>query len=68
MFSILKSNEQMKSFVITMLLFMICFFIMMSLSISDAQTNWKIKDCTWSEISPDYTIHQKQDCRLAKNK
>jgi hypothetical protein len=57
----------MKSFAFLMALF-ICLFVMVLASLPDKQTYWGVKNCELSEISPDFTLQQKADCRIMRSK
>ena len=43
----------------------ICGFVLMLASLPDYQVR---KNCELSEISPDFTPKEKQDCRIARKK
>ena len=36
--------------------------------IPDKQTHWGVKNCELAEISPDFTLKEKADCRIARKK
>jgi hypothetical protein len=57
----------MKTFAFLFSLF-ICLFVMVLASLPEKQTNWNIKNCELSEISPDFTPQEKADCRIARKK
>jgi hypothetical protein len=54
----------MKTISVLMAVF-ICTFVIVITSIPDYQAR---KNCELSEISPDFTQKEKQDCRIARKK
>jgi hypothetical protein len=44
----------------------ICGFVMFITSLPEKQTHWGVKNCELSEISPDFTLKEKQDCRTMR--
>jgi len=47
----------------------ICIFGVFGMLLTpDKQTHWGTKNCELSEISPDFTPNEKQDCRIARKK
>jgi hypothetical protein len=57
----------MKSIAFLFFLF-ICLFVMVIASLPDKQTHWGVKNCELSEISSDFTLKEKQDCRTMRSK
>jgi hypothetical protein len=61
----------MKDVVIMWALMMgtICILCILGMLLTpDKPTHWIIKNCELSEISPDFTPKEKQDCRIARKK
>jgi len=54
----------MKTISVLMAVF-ICTFVIVVTSILDYQVR---KSCELAEISPDFTLKEKQDCRIARKK
>jgi len=53
----------------TLLMGTICIFCVFGMLLTpDKQTHWDTKNCELSEISPDFTPKEKQDCRIARKK
>jgi hypothetical protein len=46
----------------------ICGFTIFITSLPEKQTHWGVKNCELSEISPDFTPKEKQDCRTMRTK
>jgi len=46
----------------------ICGFVMFITALPEKQTVWKLKSCELAEISPDFTLKEKQDCRIERKK
>ena len=46
----------------------ICGFVIFITSLPEKQTHWGVKNCELSEISPDFTPKEKQDCRTMRAK
>jgi len=46
----------------------LCLIFMTELARKETQTHWGTKSCELSEISPDFTPKEKQDCRIARKK
>jgi hypothetical protein len=44
----------------------LCGFVIFITSLAEKQTVWGVKNCELSEISPDFTPKEKQDCRTMK--
>ena len=44
----------------------LCGFVIFITSLAEKQTVWAVKNCELSEISPDFTIAEKADCRIMK--
>ena len=57
----------MKTFALFLATFM-CGFVIFIASLPDKQTHWGVKNCEMSEISPDFTPKEKQDCRTMRSK
>ena len=53
----------MKTFAFLFSLF-ICLFVMVFISLPDK--HWGTKNCELAEISPDFTLQEKADCRMMK--
>jgi hypothetical protein len=59
----------MKTFVQVVFLTVCLFFTVFCtvyVAMPEKQTHWGIKSCELSEISPDFTPKEKQDCRQAR--
>ena len=63
----MKENLMAVVYLVTVV---ICFYLifMTELARKETQTHWGIKSCELSEISPDFTPKEKQDCRIARKK
>ena len=55
----------MKTFSLILATFM-CGFVIFMVSLTEKPTHWGVKNCELSEISPDFTTKEKQDCRRNK--
>jgi hypothetical protein len=57
----------MKTFAVVLAVLM-CGYIVFMVSLVDKPTHWGVKNCELAEISPDFTLKEKQDCRIARKK
>jgi hypothetical protein len=57
----------MKTFALILATFM-CGFVIFMVSLTEKPTHWGTKNCELSEISPDFTPKEKQDCRIMRSK
>ena len=46
----------------------ICGYVIFIVSLAEQPTHWGVKNCELSEISPDFTTKEKQDCRTMRSK
>lgn len=47
---------------------LMCGFVIFLASLAEKPTHWGVKNCELSEISPDFTPKEKQDCRTMRSK
>lgn len=47
---------------------LMCGFVIFLASLAEKPTHWGVKNCEMSEISPDFTPKEKQDCRTMRSK
>jgi hypothetical protein len=57
----------MKTFALILATLM-CGFVILLASLAEKPTHWGVKNCELSEISPDFTPKEKQDCRTMRSK
>ena len=58
----------MKTIYVATLIICLYLIFMTELARKETQTHWGTKNCELSEISPDFSLQEKADCRIMRSK